>query len=330
MNELYQLNEEYYYVYEQWLDGRVIYVGKGKKNRALDLQRNEFWKDAVKDNFFNIDIVINAYFKKEKDAFDYEKKLIRRHLRDGQPLTNLEYGNIDFLSKSKKETKKEEISIKILNKIDFYNNLEVDEFVKKTIKRNKKVVIFSRGVNKSNKRELKKIENVKILELYAQKGKRKYGKNNVLKNGIIPEKYNVIFFPIEILSLSTMKIKDESVKSVIINDKFIDENIALQKISTNLEFLYVKKDIKETPKKEFDHDIVEKYLNKLLTAEDKKELCEELSVINERGFYKKWVSIKKILFESGYTMQEKVVRIEGKQVRTSIINKSKENIDKSC
>lgn len=93
MNELYQIDENYY-VYEHWLNGQVIYVGKGKERRAVELRRNNYWKETVKDDFFNLKVVIKAYFKDEKDAIDYEKILIHRHLKNNQPLTNIEYGNI--------------------------------------------------------------------------------------------------------------------------------------------------------------------------------------------------------------------------------------------
>ena len=120
MNELYQIDESYYYVYEHWLNGQVIYVGKGKERRAVELRRNNYWKETVKDDFFKLKVVIKAYFKDEKDAFDYEKVLIHRHLKNNQPLTNIEYGNIEHgFGYETKDTKKE-ISIKIMNEMSFF------------------------------------------------------------------------------------------------------------------------------------------------------------------------------------------------------------------
>ena len=66
MDNMYVINEDYYYVYEHWLDGKVVYVGKGKGDRALKASRNKFWKDVVKDNLFNVDVVIKAYSIVEK------------------------------------------------------------------------------------------------------------------------------------------------------------------------------------------------------------------------------------------------------------------------
>ena len=94
MDNVYVINEDYYYVYEHWLDGKVVYVGKGKGDRALKASRNDFWKDVVRNNLFNVDVVIKAYFKDEKDALDYEESLIYKHLKNNEQLTNIASGNI--------------------------------------------------------------------------------------------------------------------------------------------------------------------------------------------------------------------------------------------
>lgn len=40
IKDLYKINEDFYYVYEHWLDGKVFYVGKGKSQRAFSFERN--------------------------------------------------------------------------------------------------------------------------------------------------------------------------------------------------------------------------------------------------------------------------------------------------
>lgn len=323
MNELYQIDESYYYVYEHWLNGQVIYVGKGKNSRAVELQRNNYWKETVKDDFFKLKVVIKAYFKDEKDALDYEKSLIHKHLKNNQPLTNIEYGNIEPGFGCETKNTKKEVNIKIMNEMSFFKESEVTKIIEKNIKDNGKIILFSSGFNRSLIHSVKRINNVKLLELSISEAKNTKSKTCFIEKGVVPEPYNVIIFPTEIISLSRLEVVDEKVKSIIINDKFIDESIVLQKINKDLEFLYLKKDLKVAMNKTIKPEIVKKYLNRQLTTPDKNDLCNELAILTSRGNVRKWPSIKAFSIKAGYEVEDKVTTIDGKTTRVSIITDPK-------
>lgn len=80
---------ELFYVYEHWLDGKVFYVGKGKKDRAFLVGRNRLWEKFTKDKIDKIEVIIKGYFQIEEDAFDFEEHLINKYSRKGIPLTNI-------------------------------------------------------------------------------------------------------------------------------------------------------------------------------------------------------------------------------------------------
>ena len=323
MNELYKIDESYYYVYEHWLNGQVVYVGKGKESRAVELRRNNYWKETVKDDFFNLKVVIKAYFKDEKDAFDYEKTLIHRHLKNNQPLTNIEYGNIEPGFGYETKNTKKEINIKVMNEMRFFKESEVTKIIEKNIKDNGKVILFSSGFNRSLIHLVERINNVKLLELSISEAKNTKSKTSFIEKGVVPEPYNVIIFPTEIISLSRLEVVDEKVKSVIINDKFIDKSIILQKINKDLEFLYLKKNPKVVMNKTINPEIVKKYLNRQLTTSDKSDLCEELNIANTRGTDRKWISVKPLMIKVGYEVEDKIVTLDGKATRVSIITDPK-------
>lgn len=135
----------------------------------------------------------------------------------------------------------------------------------------------------------------------------------------------MIIFSTEIISLSRLEVVDEKVKSFIINDKFIDESIVLQKINKDLEFLYLKKIPKVVMNKPINPEIVKSYLNRYLTTSDKRDLCEELNIINNRGTYKRWTSVRIDLKELGYKIEDKTMRVDNKQLRVSTIIAPEDN-----
>lgn len=319
MDNMYVINEDYYYVYEHWLDGKVVYVGKGKGDRALKASRNKFWKDVVKDNLFNVEVVIKAYFKDERDALDYEESLIYKHLKNNEQLTNIVSGNIQPGYKREIKESKEKVKIEILKEIDFFHNKEMNSIIKENIKDGNKVLIFSRSTNSLLKEKIEKIKRAKVLELSLISSNYDSKLINKINNGFIPNPYNVMIFPTELFSVTNLKIKENKVNSVIVNDKFIDENIILGRLNKNIDFLYLKKPLSEAKYKKLDHKILKKYLNRKLTTKEKSTLCEELRLINSRGNLRKWTSIKKYIANSGYEIEEAHDYIDGKQVRVSII-----------
>lgn len=65
-----------FYVYEHWLYGECIYVGKGRINRPLQFcKRNDNWKAIVGDNKKDIIVKIIEEFDTNKEALKFEQEL---------------------------------------------------------------------------------------------------------------------------------------------------------------------------------------------------------------------------------------------------------------
>lgn len=320
MDNMYVINEDYYYVYEHWLDGKVVYVGKGKGDRALKASRNKFWKDVVKDNLFNVDVVIKAYFKDERDALDYEESLIYKHLKNNEQLTNIVSGNIQPGYKREIKESKKKVKVEILKEIDFFHNQEMKSIIKENIKDGNKILIFSRSTNSLLKEKIEKIKRAKVLELSLISSNYDSKLIDKINNGFIPNPYNVMIFPTELFSVTNLKIKENKVNSVIVNDKFIDKNIILGRLNKNIDFLYFKKPLSEAKDKKVDHNILKKYLNRKLTTKEKSTLCEELNFRSDRGNLRKWTTVKKYIVSSGYEVEETFIYSQEKLIRASIIS----------
>lgn len=210
-NNMYIINKDYYYVYEHWLDGKIIYVGKGRGGRALRTSRNDFWKDVVKDKLFNLDIVVKAYFEDEKDAIDYEESLIYKHLKNNEQLTNIASGNIPHGNGYKKEikTEREKVKIKVSKEKEFFHKRQLNSIIIENIKDGNKMLIFSRSTNSKLKEEIKEIKKAKVLELSLTKQNYDSKLLNEINNGFIPDPYNVMIFPTELCPVSDLKIKEK-------------------------------------------------------------------------------------------------------------------------
>lgn len=73
-----------YYVYVIMENGKVCYVGKGKKKRVLSHFKgtgNVFLYSRIKDGQNIYDWAVLEHFEDEADAFDYEKRLIKKCVR---------------------------------------------------------------------------------------------------------------------------------------------------------------------------------------------------------------------------------------------------------
>lgn len=114
MNSLYSISNDFYYVYEHWLDDEIIYVGKGRVNRAESKYRNVYWRAKVGDRVSEVRIVIRGYFLKEKDALTFENILILEYIDSGKELCNIIFNKKistlfsekeinDFINKDKSE-----------------------------------------------------------------------------------------------------------------------------------------------------------------------------------------------------------------------------------
>lgn len=82
-----------YYVYTHKLNGEIIYVGKGTRNRAYRFyRRSELWKTIVGDKQDLIKADIVAWFDDEMEAFEYESKLTAQYKSMGLCRANITVG----------------------------------------------------------------------------------------------------------------------------------------------------------------------------------------------------------------------------------------------
>ena len=111
---------------------------------------------------------------------------------------------------------------------------------------------------------------------------------------------------------------DEAVTLAILDTIDLTEQIqALGRIRKDIDLV-----VKKTKDKEllFKNIVLpEKYLNEYLNAEDKENLSIELNILNDKGKLIKWTSIKKIITNLGYEIEDKIITIDDKRARVSMI-----------
>lgn len=69
-----------FYVYKHYYIDKngeevVFYIGKGKKDRMYNQQRNLYWKDIVKSINCVYYVSVIRFFECENEAYAYEKEL---------------------------------------------------------------------------------------------------------------------------------------------------------------------------------------------------------------------------------------------------------------
>ena len=123
---------------------------------------------------------------------------------------------------------------------------------------------------------------------------------------------------------------DDETEALILESELINLNVKNGHLTNMVlksnykNILEYEKQTKEIIAKKIN-SIDKSYLNRQLTASEKRDLCEELNIINDRGTHKRWVSIKGILKKSGYKIKDETIRIDGKQMRVSTITAPKDN-----
>lgn len=103
INKLYKNK---YYVYRHLIDGKIFYIGKGSGTRAVDLKnRSKKWNDFAGEDLDLVEVEIIKTFDCEKEAYSYERKLIKSLRSEGVELTNVIGNNDNKYSNKKKENK---------------------------------------------------------------------------------------------------------------------------------------------------------------------------------------------------------------------------------
>lgn len=139
---------------------------------------------------------------------------------------------------------------------------------------------------------------------------------SVVKDGMIPDNIDILIIN---ASLQTgINIKNNDIDWVLVNSTNKTTQIqARSRVRKDIDRLYLKSDDSEISN---DIELDEKWLNRPLTSNDKKELSNEIQLYDERGRLIKWKGLSLRLIEQGYKIEDLTKVIEGKRVRISIIN----------
>lgn len=104
LSSLYQLYRKKHYVYEHYIDGDLIYIGKGQGGRAVDFWgRNDEWIRRVDGRYEDVEVKIVKGFEDETKALLLESKLLKLNI-DNEDLTNQHFRSYNG-SQYKKQTK---------------------------------------------------------------------------------------------------------------------------------------------------------------------------------------------------------------------------------
>ena len=121
-------------------------------------------------------------------------------------------------------------------------------------------------------------------------------RRTILEEGTLPEKYN--FFIINASSETSIKIKTQ-IDYVIVHN--LNKDIQTQvkgRVNNDFECFYV-------PATEITEiKVPERYLNKQLNSEEKRQLCLDLNLRNEQGRLFRWTSVRELLIEAGYSIAD--------------------------
>lgn len=139
---------------------------------------------------------------------------------------------------------------------------------------------------------------------------------SLVKDGMIPDNIDILIIN---ASLQTgINIKNNDIDWVLVNSTNKTTQIqARSRVRKDIDRLYLKSDDSEISN---DIELDEKWLNRPLTSNDKKELSNEIQLYDERGRLIKWKGLSLRLIEQGYKIEDLTKVIEGKRVRISIIN----------
>ena len=133
-------------------------------------------------------------------------------------------------------------------------------------------------------------------------------RESILSNGLIPEDYQVLI--INGAYETGINILDGDIEIMVCNDTQIDTQIqSRSRIRKN-----IKAEIFKSKNCLDDIRIIvpEEYLNRALTTKDKSNLCKIVNVYGEKKSILKWTSVKPIIINSGYEVEDNTISIKKK------------------
>ncbi|BBF43165.1 hypothetical protein lbkm_1851 [Lachnospiraceae bacterium KM106-2] len=151
-------------------------------------------------------------------------------------------------------------------------------------------------------------------ENHTMSGEALVTRESIISEGIIPDGINVLI--INASYETGINIYDKNIEIVIVNSTDPDTQIqARGRVRKDIEMLLIKS---STGKEQCGLRLDEKWLNRALTKEDKKELANELE-LKRNGKLLKWTSISEILRDNGYLITATKPTINGERVNCHII-----------
>lgn len=134
------------------------------------------------------------------------------------------------------------------------------------------------------------------------------------------------------IEVRIVKVFEDESEAILLESKLLKLNID-NKHLTNQQFANYHRSQYEKQTKEFIFnrivEVIPEYLDRVLINADKTQLCEEINLIDINGRVIMWPTIKKLLIENGFIVNEKTKTINGKRSRIVIIHDSHNLIDKS-
>lgn len=141
-------------------------------------------------------------------------------------------------------------------------------------------------------------------------------RDELLRTGYIPEPYN--FLIINGAMQEGWNLFDDKVEFSVLDTMDETEKAqALGRIRKDVDFIILKTDSADHRA----HHVIlkDKYIGVPLTTDDKEMLIEELGIENDRNELMKWPTLKKIINNSGYIVEDKTITIDSKRTRVSLI-----------
>lgn len=189
-----------------------------------------------------------------------------------------------------------------------------------------KGLAFTRKIESQEKiKEIAELEGYKPISLWSVNNEEKEMseeqlrvRDYILNTGNIPEPYNLLI--INGSMQEGWNLFDDKVEFTILDTLDETERVqALGRVRKDIDFLLLR--VSSNDSRANIITLEEKFLNIPLTTEDKKDLLEVLEFTETNNNNIKWPTLKTILLNSGYEVEDTTLRIKGKRKRVSIIKK---------
>lgn len=264
----------------------------------------------------------------------HEDKTIYHFTATSESLENLEKQHPGYLGNIKVFDYLEHKNIRRYEAKSTYYIRHLEELRKHLLARIKsfnkngyKALAFTRRIEEQHKIiEIAEEEGYKPIALWSINNKshimdkeQLFVREYLLSTGNIPDPYNLLV--INSAMQEGWNLFDNKVELAILDTTNETERVqALGRIRKDIDFLIIK--AKASDKVETNNSITleDKYLEVPLTTEDKRELCEQLNILDVNGRVYKWRKISEMITDSGYKIEHQSIVDDGKRRRVSFIS----------